>query len=72
MDTDLITIFVFVLLLVGMVRFFPRRGSGLSQPDAAALGEARALAGRLETRIDALERILDEDAPGWRSRARQG
>ena len=70
MDWDLVAIFAFVLLLIALIRLLPRRHGGLSGPDVAALGEARALAGRRETRSDALERILDEDAPGWRSRAR--
>jgi phage shock protein B len=28
------------------------------------------MARRLEQRVDTLERLLDEDAPGWRARAR--
>lgn len=42
-----------------------------SQPDPmlqAALTQAEAHATRLEERIDQLERILDEDIPGWRAR----
>nr|WP_228118584.1 hypothetical protein [Gluconobacter wancherniae] len=34
-----------------------------------ALSQAEAQAARLEERIDHLERILDEDAPGWRARS---
>lgn len=34
----------------------------------AALTQAEAHATRLEERIDQLERILDEDIPGWRAR----
>ncbi len=69
MDWDLITIFGFVLVLVAMVRLMPRRPAA-GGVDVAALGEAKQVAGRLEGRIEALERILDEDLPGWRSRSR--
>ena len=34
-----------------------------------ALSQAEAQAARLDERIDHLERILDEDAPGWRARS---
>ncbi len=67
MDWDLVTIFGFVLVLVAMVRLMPRRAARGGQ---AALGEAKQVAVRLEGRIEALERILDEDLPGWRSRSR--
>ncbi len=69
MDWDLIVIFGFVLLLVALRGWFSlQRGSGgaLSAPDHAALDRALAEARRLEERIDALERVLDEDMPGWR------
>ncbi len=69
MDWDLVTIFGFVLVLVAMVRLMPRRPRA-GDVDPAVLGEARQVAGRLEGRIEALERILDEDLPGWRSRSR--
>ena len=73
MDWDLVTIFVFVLLLVGMVRWFSMqrgRGVGLAPSDQGALDRALELAARLEARIDTLERILDDDMPGWRRRGR--
>lgn len=69
MDWDLVVIFGFVLVLVAMIRLMPRRSTAAGG-DPAALGEAKQLAGRLEGRIEALERILDEDLPGWRSRSR--
>ena len=69
MDWDLVVIFGFVLLLVALVQYgrhrtAQRAGAGF------ALEAALETAGRLEERIDALERVLDEDAPGWRSRVR--
>ena len=71
MDWDLVAIFAFVLLLVALQGYNKsRRRAGLSAQDDAVLADARRLADRLEQRVEALERILDEDAPGWRSRAR--
>lgn len=69
MDYNLVMVLGSVLVLVAMVRLMPRRPTG-GVVDLAALGEAKEVAGRLESRIEALERILDEDLPGWRSRAR--
>lgn len=66
MDWDLVAIFVFVLLLVAM-RIYARRGSEGGGP---ALEGALRTAERLEERVEALERVLDADLPGWRSRAR--
>ena len=70
MNWDLLVIFGFVLLLVGMRGWFALQGGGrdrsLSAADGAALERAREDARRLEERIDALERVLDEDMPGWR------
>ncbi len=69
MDTDLITIFVFVLAVIalqGWFRLQRRNGDGLAAADQAALEQARAQVTRLEQRLDSLERILDDDIPGWR------
>jgi phage shock protein B len=74
MDWDLVTIFAFVIILV-MVRGHYRLrekggGTGLPGGDQQALSNAMEVARRLEQRVDTLERLLDEDAPGWRARAR--
>ncbi|QQX91936.1 envelope stress response membrane protein PspB [Gluconobacter sphaericus] len=53
------------------VKHTTRQSDRASQPDPtlqAALTQAEAHATRLEERIDQLERILDEDIPGWRAR----
>ena len=71
MDGDLIVIFLFVLALVGMTGWFRlqrTRGQGLAEADRQALERALAEAARLEQRIESLERILDEDLPGWHRR----
>lgn len=69
MDWDLVVIFVFVLLLVAL-RQYGRGRAAQGAVSGPALDAALAMAGRLEERIDALERVLDEDAPGWRSKVR--
>jgi phage shock protein B len=39
----------------------------LSADDEKAMGELWQTARRMEARIDALERLLDAEAPGWRT-----
>jgi phage shock protein B len=46
-----------------------RASRRLSSDDEKALGELWQSARRMETRIDALEKVLDAEAPGWRMRA---
>lgn len=71
MDWDLVVIFTFVIVLT-VVRLHYKRnaGTGLGAGDQGALERAMDVARRLEQRVETLERVLDEDAPGWRSRAR--
>lgn len=45
-----------------------RAARSLSRDDERALGEMWDTAQRLQERIDTLERVLDAQAPGWRSR----
>jgi phage shock protein B len=45
-----------------------RAARRLSSGDEKALGELWQSAQRMEARIQALERILDSEAPGWRMR----
>ncbi|MEN3167400.1 envelope stress response membrane protein PspB [Gluconobacter sp. OJB] len=57
--------------VVSMVKHANGSPKGTAQQDPmlqAALTQAEAHATRLEERIDQLERILDEDIPGWRAR----
>jgi phage shock protein B len=44
-----------------------RATRAISRDDQRALGELWESLQRVETRIDALERILDTEAPGWRA-----
>jgi phage shock protein B len=73
MDWDLVTIFAFVLLIIVIrshYRRLDKQSPSLATGDQGALDRAMETARRLEQRVDTLERLLDEDAPGWRARAR--
>ena len=73
MDWDLVAIFTFIIILTAVRGHYRRTGAaptGLSGGDQAALAQAMDVARRLETRMETLERLLDEDAPGWRARVR--
>jgi phage shock protein B len=73
MDWDAIAFFAFIIILVavrGHYRQRDRGTAGLGTGDQAALTNAMDVARRLEQRVESLERLLDEDAPGWRARAR--
>ncbi len=43
-------------------------GRGLNQEEQRAVAEMSEMARRMEQRIDNLERILDSEVAGWRSR----
>lgn len=45
-----------------------RRSRKLSAEDERALGELWQTARRMEARVEQLERVLDAEAPGWRTR----
>ncbi len=73
MNWDLVVIFGSVVALAairGHYKRDARSGAGLDSGDQAALSTAADLARRLEARIETLERVLDEDVPGWRARSR--
>ncbi|GFE95915.1 MULTISPECIES: envelope stress response membrane protein PspB [Gluconobacter] len=71
----LVLLFGFIPALVLGPRLLRARtgnlpNQGIADPHLqAALTQAEAHATRLEERIDQLERILDEDIPGWRARS---
>jgi len=73
MDLDLVVIFTFIIVLTAIRLHYRRAGvtaTGLAAGDQSALDRALEVARRLEQRMDTLERLLDEDAPGWRARMR--
>lgn len=73
MDWDLVVIFTFVIALVAVRGHYRNKtagSGGLSAGDQTALAQAMETARRLEQRMETLERLLDEDAPGWRARVR--
>jgi phage shock protein B len=60
--------FVFVLALIWMVMHY-RQSSRLSEAEKSAPPvELLRRAEAMEHRIEALERILDAESPGWRHR----
>ena len=73
MNWDLVTIFGFVVILAIIRSHYRQQRTvtgGLGTGDQTALSRAMDTARRLEQRIETLERVLDEDVPGWRARAR--
>ncbi len=73
MDWDLVVIFTFVIVLTAVRAHYRGRGTasvGLAGADQTALDRALEMGRRLEQRVETLERLLDQDAPGWRARVR--
>lgn len=65
-------LFVVIVMPVWLVAHYATRWRAarrLTSEDERALGELWQSARRMETRIEALEKILDSEAPGWRMRA---
>jgi phage shock protein B len=46
-----------------------RRHRTLGAQDVAAIAQLSSVAARMETRMAALEAILDQEAPAWRARS---
>ncbi|WP_336945970.1 envelope stress response membrane protein PspB [Asaia sp. HN010] len=61
--------FVTIMYITTMRARSRMAASRLQDADLAALNMAHVQARRLEERVDQLERILDEDVPGWRTRS---
>jgi phage shock protein B len=73
MNWNLIIIFSFVIVIVSIRSHYRQReqgGGSLAANDQMSLTRATETAHRLEQRVETLERLLDEDAPGWRARVR--
>ena len=75
MNWDLVTIFGFVIILTALRAHYKQRDQGggtgsMTSGDQMSLSRATETAHRLEQRVETLERLLDEDAPGWRARVR--
>lgn len=73
MEWNLVVIFVFVIVLNAMRLHYRSKGPagvGLASGDQMTLDRAMETARRLELRLETLERVLDEDVPGWRARVR--
>jgi phage shock protein B len=65
----LLTVIVAPLWIIAHYTTRWRTSRRLGSEDEKALGELWQSARRMETRIGALERVLDAEAPGWRMRA---
>ncbi|GAJ29077.1 hypothetical protein [Acidomonas methanolica] len=48
-----------------------RMSTSVGEAGWQALDQAQVMARRLEERVEQLERILDEDVPGWRAKGQQ-
>lgn len=68
----LVAIICIFVVLPGMAMFYAdrarRRRDEQSHKERGATADLVQLAERMEKRIEALEKILDAEAPGWRSR----
>jgi phage shock protein B len=73
MNWNLVIIFAFIIAAMSIRshnRRLERSALNLGAGDQGALDRAMETARRLEQRVETLERVLDEDAPGWRARSR--
>jgi phage shock protein B len=63
--------FLFVFALIWLIMSYKERRRAAKEIPAAinaSNAQLMALAERMEHRIDALEQILDHEAPGWRKK----
>ena len=65
----LFLLFLIVAVPCWLIFRRPRRGSNTLMADPGATLEMLDRARRLETRIEYLERVLDTEMPGWRTRS---
>jgi phage shock protein B len=64
----LVFMVVVVPAVLGILRSRSGQRPGLSPEQQTSIEELSALAARLDDRVRTLERVLDAEAPGWRSR----
>jgi phage shock protein B len=68
----LVAIISLFVVLPGMAMYFADRKRRWQQDQAGAAGadysRLLSIAERMERRIEALEKILDAESPGWRTR----
>lgn len=66
-----VIIFLMFVLPVWLVVHYVskmRTSKGLSKDDEALMSDLWEMANKMESRIESLETILDDEVPGWRSR----
>ncbi len=61
---------LFVVLPALILRHFERKRAHELQTRSGVSADVLQIAERMEQRIDALERILDVEVPGWREKHR--
>jgi phage shock protein B len=64
--------FVMVVMIVWIRSHYRAQrytARGLSSEDAKTLAALAASADRIDRRIEALEKVLDAEVPGWRSKS---
>ena len=64
----ILCVFGMPVIIVKMVLNHRRERATQTQNTSAASTELLSVAQRMEQRIEALEQILDAEAPGWRKR----
>ena len=70
MMAPLIIFIIFVLPIWLVFHYLSklRVSKGLSKDDEALMSDLWEMTNRMESRIESLETILDDEVPGWRSR----
>lgn len=73
--TLILVLFLVVVAPIWIVAHYAtswRTARIMSKEQERVLGELWETARRMEDRVESLERVLDAEAPGWRSRAGVG
>lgn len=73
MDMELVPVIIFVSVVLPLWLVFHyitkwKKDKGISPQDESLLRDLRGLAEKLESRVQAMERILDDEVPEWRQR----
>lgn len=78
MSTEILALMIPIIAVISALIILPwmrmhygakkRERDGLDEGDRETLADLARIADKLERRIKTLERILDAEAPGWRTR----
>ena len=67
-----IIVFIVIVLPLWLILHYlakAKNAKGLSKEDEGMLTQLWEIATRMESRIETLETILDDEAPGWRKKS---